>query len=107
MNRPSLEKFAPTVKPGGIILINSSLIPIESGRDDVDQIKINATDLANELGNVRIANVLALSAFVARSKLVDFESAQEAVKNKLAKKKKLIPLNLEAMEKGKELALNQ
>jgi len=107
MNRPSLEKFAPTVKPGGIILINSSLIPIESGRDDVDQIKINASDLAKELGNVRIANVLALSAFVARSKLVSFESAQEAVKNKLAKKKKLIPLNLEAMEKGKELALAQ
>ena len=107
MNRPSLEKFAPTVKPGGIILMNSSLISIESGRDDVDQLKIDATDLARELGNVRIANVLALSAFVARSKLVDFESAQEAVRNKLAKKKKLIPLNLEAMEKGKELALGQ
>ena len=107
MNRPSLEKFAPTVKPGGIILMNSSLISIESGRDDVEQLKIDATDLARELGNVRIANVLALSAFVARSKLVDFESAQEAVRNKLAKKKKLIPLNLEAMEKGKELALGQ
>ena len=106
MNRPSLEKFAPTVKSGGIILINSSLIPIESGRDDIDQLKIKANDIANELGNVRIANVLALSAFVARSKLVKFASAQEAVKSKLANKKKLIPLNLEAMERGKELALS-
>lgn len=107
MNRPSLEKFAPIVKPGGIILINSSLIPIESGRDDIDQLKIKANDIANELGNVRIANVLALSAFVARSKLVEFESAEEAVKSKLASKKKLIPINLEAMARGKALALSQ
>lgn len=107
MNRPSLEKFAGTVKPKGIILINSSIIPVESGRDDVDQIKIEATGIANELGNVRVANILALSAFVARSKIVEFSSAQEAVKKKLAKKQKLIPLNLDAMERGKALALAQ
>ena len=39
MTRPSLEKFAPMVKPGGVILINSSIIPVDSGRDDVDEIK--------------------------------------------------------------------
>ncbi len=107
MNRPSLEKFASEVKPKGVVLINSSLIPIESGRDDVDQIKVKANEMAKELGNVRVANILALAAFVARSKIIDFEFLIEAVKQKLAKKAKLIPINLEAMEKGKELALAQ
>ena len=45
MNRPSLEKFAPVVKPGGVVLINSSLIPVRSGRDDVDEIAIPAQRL--------------------------------------------------------------
>lgn len=107
MNRPSLEKFASVVKADGVVLINSSLIPIESGRDDVDQIKITATGTAREMGNVRVANILALSAFVARSKIIEFEMLQEAVKQKLAKKAKLIPINLDAMEKGKEQALAQ
>ena len=55
MNRPSLEKFAPMVKPGGIVLINSSIIPIGSGRTDIDELKVPVIDIANELGNVRSA----------------------------------------------------
>ncbi len=107
MNRPSLEKFASAIKANGVVLINSSLISIESGRNDVDQIRIPANESASELGNVRVANILALAAFVARSKIIDFEVLKEAVKQKLAKKSQLIPINLEAMEKGKELALAQ
>jgi 2-oxoglutarate ferredoxin oxidoreductase subunit gamma len=40
MNQPSLEKFASTVKPGGVILIHSSLIPVRSGRSDIDELVI-------------------------------------------------------------------
>jgi 2-oxoglutarate ferredoxin oxidoreductase subunit gamma len=70
MNRPSLEKFAPTVKPGGMILINSSLIAIGSGRTDVDELNVPAVDIATSLGNAKAANIVALSAFVVRSGLV-------------------------------------
>ena len=51
MNRPSLEKFAPVVKPGGVVLINSSLIPVRSGRDDVDEIAIPVNEIAIEAGS--------------------------------------------------------
>jgi len=100
MNRPSLEKFAPMVRPGGVVLINSSLIPIGAGRDDVDAIAIPVTDIANDLGSVRSANIVALAAFAARSKLVDKELLKTCVKEEFAKKEKLIPLNLRAVDAG-------
>jgi len=102
MNRPSLEKFAPVVKTGGVILVNSSLIPIESGRDDVDEIRIPVNDIAVRLGSVRSANIVALSAFVARSKLVSVDTLKRCVEEEFAKKKKLIPLNLSAVEEGRK-----
>ena len=104
MNRPSLEKFAPVVRPGGVILINSSLIPVDADRDDVDVISIPVTDIAKELGSVRSANIVALAAFAARSKLVDKELLKSCVEEEFAKKEKLIPLNLKAVEAGFEAA---
>ena len=104
MNRPSLEKFAPMVKPGGVILINSSLIPIRSQRSDVDELIVPVNDIAKKLGNVRAANIVALAAFVARSKVVDFDLMRESVKKEFAKKPKFIPLNMEAIEQGKRAA---
>ncbi len=105
MNRPSLEKFAPMVKPGGVILINSSLIPIGSGRTDIDELKVPATEIANGMGNVRSANIVALAAFVTRSKIVDFEILRKTVAEEFGHKKNLIPLNMNAMEAGQKAAL--
>ncbi len=104
MNRPSLEKFAPVVKPGGVILVNSSLIPIGSERDDIDELKVPATDIAKEIGNIRSANIVALAAFVFRSKVVDFEVLRESVRAEFASKKNFITLNMEAVDQGKRAA---
>jgi 2-oxoglutarate ferredoxin oxidoreductase subunit gamma len=100
MNRPSLEKFAPVIKPGGIILINSSLITIEADRPDCDVLKVPATDLAKKLGNPRAANVVAISAFVARSGIVRIETLKKSVENEFSRKPKLIPMNMAAVEAG-------
>ena len=104
MNRPSLEKFAPAVKSGGIIFINSSIISIDAGRDDVDVLKVPIIEIAKELGNVKAANIIALAAFVSRSQVVDFELLRESVKAKFAGKEKLIPLNMKALEEGQKAA---
>ena len=104
MNRPSLEKFAPVVKSGGVIMINSSLISCDAGRQDVDEIKIPVNDMAIEIGNSKAANIVALGAFAARSKMVDFEILQECVRAEFAAKAKLISLNMAALEKGREAA---
>jgi 2-oxoglutarate ferredoxin oxidoreductase subunit gamma len=107
MNRPSLEKFAPTVKAGGVIFINSSIISIDAGRDDVDVVRVPIIEISKELGNVKAANIVALAAFVTRSNVVKFDSLMEAVRDKFAQKEKLIPLNMKALEEGRKAALAQ
>ncbi len=104
MNRPSLEKFAPVIKPSGVILINSSLIPIDAGRDDCDVLKVPTVEIAKELGNAKAANIVALSAFVARSKVVSLETLKKCIEAEFKKKPKLIPLNLAAVESGAKAA---
>lgn len=101
MNRPSLEKFASVVKPNGVIFINTSLIPIDSGRSDIDELKVPAGDIAINIGNPKAANIVALSAFVARSKVVGIDSLKVCVKAEFAKKsQKIIDLNLNAVDAG-------
>lgn len=100
MNRPSLEKFAPVVQAGGVVLINSTLIPVRSGRGDVDELAIPVNDLAVAAGSVRCANIVALAAFVARSGVVALDTLRAAVEKEFERKRKLIPLNLDAFNRG-------
>lgn len=104
MNRPSLNKFAPMVKPGGTVVINSSLIPDDAGRDDVDELKVDVVRIANEIGAPRSGNIVALSAFVARSGFVSMDFLREAVVEEFSKKPKLVPLNIKAFEAGEQAA---
>ena len=104
MNRPSLEKFAPMVKPDGVILVNSSLISIGSDRDDVDELRVPVNDIAIKLGSVRSANIVALSAFVARSGVVQLETLRSCVTEEFSNKKALIPLNMAAIDEGQKAA---
>jgi 2-oxoglutarate ferredoxin oxidoreductase subunit gamma len=105
MNRPSLEKFAPVMKPNGIAVINSSLISVSSGRDDIDELLVPANDIAMDLGSTKVANIVALGAFVARSKIVDFECMRQCVKEQFASREKLIPINMAALDAGKKAAI--
>lgn len=107
MNRPSLEKFVNTVKPGGIVFVNSSLIPIRSDRTDITQLVVPINDLALKAGNVRAANIVALAAFAAKSKLVDLDLLKNCVKVEFASKAKIIPLNMKAFDEGVKFAENQ
>ncbi|MCK5695920.1 MAG: 2-oxoacid:acceptor oxidoreductase family protein [Desulfobacula sp.] len=106
MNRPSLEKFAINVKPGGVIFINSSLIPTRSERDDIIELIVPANDIATKAGSVRAANIVALSAFAAKAKIVDLELLKNCVKDEFAAKPKIIPLNMKAFDEGVNIANN-
>ena len=100
MNRPSYEKFAPVVKAGGVILSNSSLVPVSIERGDVDEIRIPVGEVAQRVGNIRAANIVALAAFVARSNIVDIEILRNCVRSEFSKKPKLIDVNMSAIDAG-------
>ena len=106
MNRPSLEKFANDVKPGGVIFINSSLIPTRSGRDDIIELVVPANDIAIKAGSVRAANIVALSAFAAKADIVDMQLLKDCVKEEFSAKTKIIPLNMKAFDEGVDIASN-
>jgi 2-oxoglutarate ferredoxin oxidoreductase subunit gamma len=101
MNRPSLEKFVPILKPNGTVLINTTLIPVDTGRDDLYQVRVPATTIASRLGNSRAANVVALGAFVERTGILSFEAIIDSVIAEFAKKENLVDLNLRALEAGR------
>jgi 2-oxoglutarate ferredoxin oxidoreductase subunit gamma len=104
MNGPSLEKFAPTVKPKGIVFVNSSLISFGTGREDVDELRVDVVGIAKALGSVKAANIVALAAFVARSRIVPLDTLKRCVKEEFSKKPKLIPLNMDAVDAGVKAA---
>ncbi len=101
-NRPSLEKFESSVKPGGLILYDSSLIDVEPNRSDCDIVPIPFTKIADDLGNTRIANMVGFGAVLGYTNLLNLETALNAL-NSAVKAKKLIPLNQEAVKKGYEV----
>ncbi|AET66732.1 2-oxoacid:acceptor oxidoreductase, gamma subunit, pyruvate/2-ketoisovalerate family [Desulfosporosinus orientis DSM 765] len=105
LNRPSLEKFEKDVKRGGRLLINSSLIQIESQRQDLQVLKIDASEMAREIGNNRVSNMIILGAFIELTRSVTLESVIGALKQVLPEYRyNLIPLNRQALEKGIQLA---
>lgn len=108
MNKPSLDKFEPTVEKGGKLFINSSLIDQKSQREDIEVYYIPANEVANELGNARVANMVMLGAYLEVTKIVDLESIIEGFKKVFGEKgDKLLHINKEALKKGAEVVREQ
>ncbi len=107
MNEPSLKRFLPTVRPGGRVFINSSIVPEDIGREDVTLIKAPVTGLALELGNSKVLNVIMLGVYVGYTDLVKEEDVWSLIEHKLGKKPKLLPLNRQAFELGLKLGREQ
>lgn len=103
MNKPSLAKFESKVRPGGTIIVNSSLIDTKVSREDVKAVYINANDLAVEAGNVRTANIVVLGAYTKMSGDFTPDVMKAVIEHKFAKKPKVIPANIKAFELGYNL----
>ena len=105
LNIPSMDAFEPLVKPGGVLVVNSSLVTGQSERDDIRSLYIPASDVATELGNIRLANVVCLGALVQATGIVPLEAVAQALDNHLPERhRSLLKLNKEALRKGAELA---
>ncbi|MHB9035924.1 MAG: 2-oxoacid:acceptor oxidoreductase family protein [Armatimonadota bacterium] len=106
MNQLLLDKFAPSVRREGLILVNTSLAKAPDYRDDCHIVEIAANDVAEELGSSKAANMVMLGAFVQLVKPVSLESIKECMTEVLPKRnQKFIPLNVAALEKGAEMVI--
>lgn len=105
MNRPSLDKFEGWLVPGGVLVVNTSLVNREPVRNDVHVVKVPCNEIAYRLGSDRVANMIALGALIARTAVVKMDSVAEALRKVFPPHRhNLIPLNLQALQKGVELA---
>lgn len=103
MNKPSLHKFELSIVSNGCILINSSLVKQQSLRDDVVKKSIPANELAVQLGNEKVANMVVLGAVLRLTDCVAKESIMAALKETLpSRHHHLLPLNELALEIGSE-----
>jgi 2-oxoglutarate ferredoxin oxidoreductase subunit gamma len=105
LNIPSMDAFEPLVKPGGVLVVNSSLVARRSERDDIRTLYVPASDVATTLGNVRLANVICLGALVQATGIVPLETVARALDAHLPERhRSLLTLNQEALGKGAEMA---
>jgi 2-oxoglutarate ferredoxin oxidoreductase subunit gamma len=105
MNLPSLDRFESAVVPGGLLLVNRSLVPRAPVRGDVQVLAVPANELAQQLGSSRVANVIMIGAYLAAVQTVRFESVVSAIEDVLGPTKQhLLPINLSALEAGRAFA---
>jgi Pyruvate/2-oxoacid:ferredoxin oxidoreductase gamma subunit len=108
-NTPSLAKFGPTVRPGGLVIYDSSVI---SARPDdlateVRTVPVPFTGVAAELGAALVKNVVALGALQGATKVFPEETFLTAIRSTLKQKCAMIPINEEAFKLGAKLAGEQ
>lgn len=101
MNPDSYEKYEPLVMPGGALIVNSTLVRSKSARKDIVVVEVPATDIATEMGNTRMANVVLLGALLAVKPVVRPESVKEAMEKEIpAHRAKIIEPNKQALDRG-------
>lgn len=108
LNEAAVDKYESVLKPGGVLLVNSSLVSDErTYRDDIRVIKVPATDIATELGNSRGTNIVMLGALACASELYDEKYMRGAVDHYFAKKGKVNPQNALCFDRGADEARKQ
>jgi 2-oxoglutarate ferredoxin oxidoreductase subunit gamma len=102
MNLPSLKKFQSWVKPKGSLFLNTSLVPPEKQtRKDITAYGIPANDLATEMGNARLANMILIGAYVEATGVVSQESLVNSLTKVISERNaRFIPQNIEAIKLG-------
>ncbi len=103
MNKPSLAKFMPKLKKDGNLFINTSLVVDLEYRDDVNVYEIPVNDLALKLGNLKVANMIMIGAYLEVTKIFTNEEIIEIIKKKFTgSKAALIEINKQALETGRQ-----
>ena len=104
LNQPSLDKFMPKIKPGGILIYDSYGIINPPTRNDITVYRIDAMDKAAELKNSKVFNMIVLGGLLQVAPVVSDKGVEKALKKTLPERHHhLIPLNMEAIKAGREL----
>ena len=101
LNQPSVEKYETTVKPGGVLVINKSIVTRKVTRTDIKVVEVPGNDIAEKIGDKRMTNMVMLGALLANLPVLSLESIEKALKEHLPERHhKLLPSNYKALREG-------
>lgn len=101
LNNPSMDRFEPQVTEGGWMLVNTSMTNRKPKRTDLNVIEVNASKIANEIGNLKVGNIVALGALIEHIHLLTLDSIEQGVRDLFSSKNpKLTEINMKALRAG-------
>ncbi|GAB4533743.1 MAG: 2-oxoacid:acceptor oxidoreductase family protein [Anaerolineales bacterium] len=105
LNLPSMDKYEPLVTPGGVLIANQSLIPRAPVRSDITCIMIPANEIAEQIADRRMTNMVMLGALLAKQPVLALEAIEQALRDHLPERhQRFLPANFEALETGYRFA---
>jgi 2-oxoglutarate ferredoxin oxidoreductase subunit gamma len=108
LNLPSFDKYEMQVQSGGTLIVNSSMVDRAAKRDDIHTILVPANEIAEQIGDKKLTNMVVVGALVAAMNDLSLEVVEAALKAHLpARHHHLLPKNYEALQKGYDLAKEQ
>ncbi|HXF83450.1 MAG TPA: 2-oxoacid:acceptor oxidoreductase family protein [bacterium] len=106
MNRPSMDKFEPRVRPGGVLVVHSSMVDRPARRSDITVVAVDAAAEARALGQPQVANIVLLGALLAVRPVVAIESVAQALAGHFpADRRHLVEVNVSALRRGEAAAI--
>lgn len=104
MNLPSLDKYEPLIKPGGLLVVNESMVDRAVERKDIRVVVVKGNEIAEKLGDKRMSNMVLLGALLANLPVLPIEAIEKALAGHLPERhKKLLPMNYQALREGAQV----
>jgi 2-oxoglutarate ferredoxin oxidoreductase subunit gamma len=101
LNLPSYDKYEPLIQKGGLLVVNASMVDRGPKRDDITAVFIHANEIAEEIGERKLTNMVAVGALLSNLPEVPLEAVESALKNHMPERHhKLLPKNYEALRRG-------
>ena len=108
LNPPSMAKYTPLVAVGGLLVVNTTLIEAEPGRDDIEILEVPCTAVARTAGDDKLVSVVALGALIGARRFVEPESVHRALGILLgARRADLVAADIAAFDAGYEAGLEE
>jgi 2-oxoglutarate ferredoxin oxidoreductase subunit gamma len=101
MNRPSLDKMESIVKPGGVLIVNGSMVDRPVNRTDIKAVVLPASEIAEKIGDKRLTNMVMLGALLANLNILPVAALEKAIQEHTpARHLRFVPMNLQAVREG-------
>ena len=99
LNLPSFDKYEPLMQQGGVLVVNASMVDRGAKREDITTIFVHANEIAEEIGDRKLTNMVVVGALLAKLPEISIEAVEAALKAHLPERHhKLLPKNYEALK---------